>query len=238
MDLQNSFVVPTDVETAWKTLLDVESVAPAMPGATLTAHEGDEFAGTVKVKLGPVSMTYNGTARFVEKNETERKAVIEASGKDTRGTSTARASVVTQLFEEGPDRTRVDVLTDLAITGRPAQFGRGVMQDVAGRIIDQFAANLSTLMSGPPQAPPSPAVAPPVADASGSQPDGAAGLDPPAEAGASSPRSSESVRPVAPMSDSIDLLDAAGAPVLKRLVPVGVAVVVIGLAWWMLRRRR
>jgi uncharacterized protein len=238
MELLNSFVVPSDVETAWKTLLDVESIAPAMPGATLTAHRGDEFDGSVKVKLGPVSMIYNGTAHFVEKNEAEHRVVIDAAGKDTRGTSTAHATVVTALFEETPERTRVEVKTDLSITGRPAQFGRGVMQDVAGRIVDQFAANLSTLMSGPPV--PAPAAGKSDASAAAAESAPANGSTHGAASAGSTPEASTDAAPYTtpPMNDSLDLLDAAGAPVLKRLAPVLVVVAAVGIVWWLTRRRR
>jgi carbon monoxide dehydrogenase subunit G len=136
MELQNSFTVPSDVDTAWQTLLDVERVAPCMPGATLESVDGDEMSGKVKVKLGPVSMTYGGKARFVSRDQDSYTAVIEGTGKETRGTGTATAQVTTKLVSESPDTTRVDVTTDLTITGKAAQFGRGVMQDVAGRIID------------------------------------------------------------------------------------------------------
>ena len=147
MDLSNSFVVPADIDTAWKTLLDVEAIAPCMPGATLESVDGDAFSGSVKVKLGPVNMTYGGKAHFVEKDEVQHRAVIQGTGKETRGSGTASALVTTQLVAEGPDRTRVDVTTDLTVTGKPAQFGRGVMQDVAGRIIDQFSANLEAVIA-------------------------------------------------------------------------------------------
>jgi carbon monoxide dehydrogenase subunit G len=228
MELTNSFTVPSDIDTAWAKLLDVQSVAPAMPGATLTSHDGDDFTGTVKVKLGPVTMTYGGTARFVTKDEAQHHAVIEASGKDTKGTSTARATVDTTLVAETPDSTRVDVRTDLAITGRPAQFGRGVMQDVAGRIIDQFAGNLATMMTAPA------ATADESVDESADE-----STDEPAE----QPSVPEvpALRAVPPppvqADDAIDLVGAAGVPVLKRVGPlVGLAVLVVVFMWW--RRRR
>jgi carbon monoxide dehydrogenase subunit G len=218
MELTNSFTVPSDIDTAWAKLLDVESVAPAMPGATLTGHDGDEFTGTVKVKLGPVSMTYGGKARFVTKDEAQHHAVIEASGKDTKGTSTARATVDTTLVAEAPDLTRVDVRTDLAITGRPAQFGRGVMQDVAGRIIDQFAGNLATMMTAP---------------AATATPD-----EPAAEQAAQETPALRAVpQPLVQADDAIDLVGAAGVPVLKRVAPlIGLALLVVAFLWW--RRRR
>jgi carbon monoxide dehydrogenase subunit G len=216
MDLQNSFVVPADIDTAWRTLLDVEAIAPCMPGATLESVDGDNFTGSVKVKLGPVNMTYGGKARFVEKDEASHRAVIEGTGKETRGSGTASALVTTQLVAEGPDRTRVDVTTDLTVTGKPAQFGRGVMQDVAGRIIDQFSANLASVIAAS------------GAQAAAATAAAAKGEEPPTAAPAALPQA----------SDSIDLLGTAGAPVLKRAIPAVLALIaVVGIIWLIARRR-
>lgn len=211
MELQNSFVVPTDIDTAWKSLQDVEGLAPCMPGATLESHEGDEFTGNVKVKLGPVSMVFGGVARFVSKDEATHTLVIEGSGKDSRGGGTAKGQVTAVLVAEAPDRTRVDVNTDLTITGKAAQFGRGVMQDVAGRIVDQFAGNLATLLAA-----------------------GAA-----VEAGAAAEGEVPTAPPTVHADESIDLLGTAGAPVLKRAIPVVIGlVIVIGVIVLVARRRR
>jgi uncharacterized protein len=212
MDLQNSFVVPADIDTAWRTLLDVEAIAPCMPGATLETVDGDAFTGSVKVKLGPVNMTYGGKARFVEKDEANHRAVIEGTGKETRGSGTASAHVTCQLIAESPDRTRVEVATDLTVTGKPAQFGRGVMQDVAGRIIDQFSANLASVIA-----------------ASGARAAAEASGEP---APASAPT------PLPQAADSIDLLGTAGAPVLKRVIPaVAIIAALVGIIWLIARRR-
>jgi len=146
MDLHNSFAVPASLDAAWDALLDVQRMAPCMPGATLEGVDGDEFTGNVKVKLGPVSIVYAGKARFVSKDDASHVAVIEGAGKETRGTGSAKALVTIRLESESSNSTRVEVMTELTITGKAAQFGRGVMQDVAARIIDQFAANLSALM--------------------------------------------------------------------------------------------
>ncbi len=215
MELQNSFTVPSDIDTAWRTLLDVEKVAPCMPGATLESVDGDDMTGKVKVKLGPVSMTYNGKATFVSRDEATHTAVIEGTGKESRGTGTATAHVTTALVAEG-DVTRVDVTTDLTITGKAAQFGRGVMQDVAGRIIDQFAANLATVLGATEDDAPEPVAG----EASATE-------------GAAAPAPPKLV-----VADSIDLLDAAGAPVLKRAAPLVAALVVLALVLWIFRRRR
>ena len=138
MELQHSFSVPVDVDQAWAVLVDIEQVAPCMPGAALDTVDGDEFTGSVKVRLGPIGLTYKGKARFVEKDEIAHRAVIDAQGKDARGNGTASATVTATLHPQD-DGTRVEVNTDLAITGKPAQFGRGVMADVGNKLIGQFA---------------------------------------------------------------------------------------------------
>lgn len=147
MRLDHTFTVPAPVDEAWKTLLDVPRVAPCMPGATLTEFDGESFSGTVRVKLGPVSLTYRGTGRFADVDEAARRVVIEASGKESRGSGTATATV-TAVLVEGAGATRVDVGTDLTITGRPAQFGRGMISDVGDRLLGQFANSLEQLLHG------------------------------------------------------------------------------------------
>jgi carbon monoxide dehydrogenase subunit G len=142
MQMQHSFTVPVTVEEAWKVLLDVERIAPCLPGASLDSAEGDTFSGRVKVKVGPVSLTYKGQAEFLIKDEAAHHAVLSAKGKDARGSGTATAKIAMSLADEGTS-TRVDVVTDLDLTGRPAQLGRGVISDVGERIIGQFAAALS-----------------------------------------------------------------------------------------------
>ena len=142
MQLENSFTVPVPIDEAWRVLLDIERIAPCMPGAALDSVDGDDFTGRVKVKLGPINLTYQGKASFIEKDEAAHKAVIDARGKDQRGNGTAAAVVTAKLAAEG-SITRVDVLTDLNITGRPAQFGRGVMTDVGNKLLGQFADKLA-----------------------------------------------------------------------------------------------
>jgi len=147
MQLEHSFTVPVPVADAWKVLLDIEQIAPCMPGAVLDSVDGDDFTGRVKVKLGPISLTYKGKASFVKKDEATHTAVIDAAGKDQRGNGTAAATVTATLKSEGSS-TRVDVLTDLNITGKPAQFGRGVMVDVGNKLIGQFATCVEEKLSG------------------------------------------------------------------------------------------
>jgi carbon monoxide dehydrogenase subunit G len=147
VELQHTFTVPAPIEQAWSTLLDVEGIAPCFPGAALTGVEGDEFSGTVKVKLGPVSLQYAGKGRFVERDEAAHRVLLEANGSDKRGNGTAGATVTARLEPEGDAATRVVVDTDLKVTGRPAQFGRGMLQDIGGKIIDQFATCLASRMT-------------------------------------------------------------------------------------------
>ncbi len=146
MELHHEFVVPIGIEEAWEAFNDLERIGPAFPGAAVTGVDGDDFTGTAKVKLGPISLQYTGTGTFASRDATGKRAVIEASGKDKRGNGTAGATITASLQEEGTG-TRVLLDTDLKITGRPAQFGRGVIQDVGSKILDQFAANLTTLLS-------------------------------------------------------------------------------------------
>ncbi|MFI5064083.1 MAG: SRPBCC domain-containing protein, partial [Streptosporangiales bacterium] len=153
MDLEHSFTVPVPPEQAWQALLDVEQVAPCMPGATVDSFDGEVVTGKIKVKVGPVQMTYAGTARFTERDDEAKTVVLEASGKETRGSGTAAATVRSSLQDEA-GQTRVLVRTSMTVTGRPAQFGRGVMAEVGGRIIGKFATNLAAQLSaGPTVAP-------------------------------------------------------------------------------------
>lgn len=217
MELQNSFTVPADVATAWQTLLDVEAIAPCMPGATLESVDGDSFTGNVKVKLGPVSMVYGGQARFVSKDEASHTAVIEGTGKETRGTGTAKAQVTARLTADGPATTRVDVTTELTITGKAAQFGRGVMQDVASRLIGQFSANLEQVIT---------------ARSSVSEvaaPGGGPAQPVPTQAAPSSAASAP--------AEALDLGSVAMGPVLKRVIPIVVVVIAAaGVIAWIVNR--
>jgi carbon monoxide dehydrogenase subunit G len=149
MELEHSFTVPVPKERAWDVLLDVERVAPCMPGATLDTVTGDEITGKIKVKVGPITMTYAGTAKFTERDKEAGVVTLEASGKETRGAGTASASVRSQLTGEG-DSTHVNVRTNLNVTGKPAQFGRGVMAEVGGKLIGIFADNLASMLAAEP----------------------------------------------------------------------------------------
>ncbi|MFD4325539.1 SRPBCC family protein [Nocardioides sp. NPDC058538] len=143
MDLTHEFTVPTSVEETWNSFLDIGSMAECFPGAQVTSAEGDTFTGTVKVKLGPIAMVYAGSGTFVEKDETARRLVVEAKGRDKRGNGTAGANATLTMAPEGTG-TKVEIVTDLAVTGKPAQFGRGVMQDVSDKLLGQFVACLES----------------------------------------------------------------------------------------------
>ena len=142
IELEHSFAVPIPPEQAWGVLLDVQRVAPCMPGATVDSVDGDEVTGKIKVKVGPIALTYTGKATFTEKDPVAHSLKVKAAGKETRGAGTATATVVARLDEDN-GQTRVNVHTSLNVTGRPAQFGRGVMAEVSGRIIEKFSANLA-----------------------------------------------------------------------------------------------
>lgn len=173
MRLEHEFSVPAPPEVVWAAVIDPERVAPCMPGATLTSVDGSSFAGGVKVKLGPVSLLYKGTGEFLETDEQARRVVIKASGKDSRGNGTAAATVTVTLTPDG-DGTKGSVSTDLTVTGKPAQFGRGMIVEVGGKILDTFAGCLASKL-GEPSAPaeaPAPVAAPAVSAATRSAADG------------------------------------------------------------------
>lgn len=148
MELNNEFRVAVPAAKTWEVLTDVERVAPCLPGATLLSVDGDDFTGAVKVKVGPITVSYKGDATFQEKDPAAQRVVLKANGKETRGNGTASAIVTAQLKDEGADSTLVVVTTDLAISGKAAQFGRGVLADVAGSLIDQFARSLEAELVG------------------------------------------------------------------------------------------
>ena len=223
MKLEHSFTVPVPVADAWKVLRDVERVAPCMPGATLDAVDGDEFSGRVKVKVGPITVTYRGEARFVDVDEEGHRATIEAKGKEARGSGTASATVRAELTDRGGE-TDVALTTDLTVTGKPAQFGRGVMADVGAKLLGQFADCLSSELGAGEAAPEeaTEAAAPPEAAAAAGAPGGAR-AEPETEA--------------RPTADSIDLFDVAGASVARRLGPVAAVLAALALVVWFIRRR-
>ena len=209
MELINEFEVDAPLDVVWSVLTDVERIAPCLPGAQLQEVEGDEYRGVVKVKVGPITAQYKGAASFVEKDDAGYRAVLRAEGRDTRGTGNAAADITAEMAPTATG-TLVTVTTDLKVTGKVAQFGRGVMADVSKKLMGQFADNLSELLDQV-------------------QPDSDPAVDGPASAEVSLPgQAEEQVRVIdAPEAAAVDLLGAAGTPVLKRLLPVAVAVVVL-----------
>jgi len=212
MKIANQFSVSAPIEQAWDVLCDPEQVIPLMPGAQLTGHEGDDYLGKVKVKVGPVTSEFSGKVRFVEQDRDQHRAVIDAKGKESRGTGNAAATVTAQLREDG-ERTNVTVDTDLKIVGKLAQFGSGMLQQVSEKLLGQFVESLeaelaakNTQSTGTPASPESPA----------------------------SPASAASA---APEPEPIDLLELAGGDQLKKYGAVAVAVVAVLLLIWVLRRR-
>jgi uncharacterized protein len=147
VELNNEFRVAVPAAKTWEVLTDVERVAPCLPGATLLSVDGDEFTGAVKVKVGPITVSYKGEAAFVEKDAAAQRVVLKATGKEARGNGNAAAVVTAQLKDEG-DATSVVITTDLTISGKAAQFGRGVLADVAGNLIAQFAKALEADLGG------------------------------------------------------------------------------------------
>lgn len=227
MELTHDFKVPIPVDKAWALLTDLERIAPCMPGAQLQEVEGDEFRGIVKVKVGPVTAQYKGTARFVERDANAHRAVLRAEGRDTRGQGNASATITATLSDDGRGGTEVGIATDLTVTGKVAQFGRGVMADVSNRLLDQFVENLERdVLSGVPD-----------------------GTGPGSTAAASNGSTKTAAKVVAesvptdtvrtidsPEATPVDLLEAAGVPMAKRAIPIVAGVVVI--VWFLRRRRR
>ena len=217
MELNNDFEVAAPVDLVWAVLTDVERIAPCLPGAQLLEVEGDEFRGVVKIKVGPLTAQYKGAASFSERDDVGHRAVLRAEGRDTRGAGNAAADITAEL-EATDIGTKVTVTTDLTVTGKVAQFGRGVMADVSKKLMGQFADNLSDLIaaSGDEAVVESPASA-----VTAAAPADEVTVDAPVD-------ETPAVRVVdAPEVEAIDLLGAAGAPILKRLVPTLLAVVAV-----------
>lgn len=231
IELDNSFTVPVPPEQAWDVLLDVERIAPCMPGATVTSVEGDEIAGQVKVKLGPLSLSYKGTAKFIEKDPATHTIAIEATGKETRGAGTASATVHASLKpDDAEGQTTVSIHTSLNVTGRPAQFGRSLLPEVSGKLIDQFAANLAALIDStnrPAEAEPEAAPAQDVAAATGD----AASTATAAGTAAATQTTAAPAQPVAQLQqeDSLNLIKLVGGPVLKRVLPIVLGAALIAI---------
>ena len=233
MQLEHRFVVPASIEVAWETLNDLERVGSCFPGATVTSVEGDEFAGTCKIKLGPIAMQYAGSGKFVERDDAARRAVIEAKGKDRRGNGTAAVTVTATMTEEADDRTAVAVATDLNITGKPAQFGRGVIQDVSDKLLGQFTQCLESRIGTADEEGPAPESAPAAVPESGS-----AAAPSSATATATAPPGPAFQRAESPPDPSALELGATVLPVLaKRYAPFALGALAVLLVLWRVLRR-
>jgi len=231
----NEFTVNLPIDEAWTVITDVERIAPCLPGAQLEEVEGDTFRGVVKVKLGAVTATFKGEAHFVERDDEAHKALLKAAGRDTGGRGNASADITAEAEPLSPTSTKVVVTADLHITGKVAQFGRGIMGDVSKKLIQQFADNLHKMLdeqgAGPAAAP-----APAADAAAATDAPAPAGADPePAAASVAAP-SGPTVRKIeGPATEPIDIAGMAGPAIAKRVVPVVLALLVV---LFLLRRRR
>jgi len=256
MELTHSFTVPTSVDDAWALFMDLERVGSCFSGATVTEVTDDGFSGTVKVKLGPIALVYAGSGSFVERDDATHRAVIEAKGKDKRGNGTAGATVTIGLAPDG-DGTRADVTTDLAVTGKPAQFGRGVMQDVSDKLLQAFVAcieqQLGESVSGAEEPAPEPAGSEPAVTEPGGTgapaPGGAASpvVTPVAAPGAATkdatapaaaPRPTRPASGAPPEDDALDLGTAVLPVLVQRYAPYAGAALIGLILGWLLGRRR
>ncbi len=217
MELTNEFEVGVPVDRAWEVLTDLERIAPCLPGAQLQEVDGDDYKGVVKVKVGPITAQYKGVATFQVRDEADHRVVLAASGRDTRGQGNANATITAQLTGSG-DRTRVSLSTDLTITGKVAQFGRGALGDVSEKLLTQFVDNLHTSVLATADDETEPEVV------ASTEPDGATGA----------PRAV--VNNTEP--EPIDLLETAGLPVAKRLLPLLAVLVGVVVVIGVMRRRR
>lgn len=208
MELNNEFRVAVPSAAVWDVFTDVERVAPCLPGATLLSVDGDDFTGAVKVKVGPITVSYKGVATYQEKDADAARIVLKAEGKETRGNGTAAATVTAQLKDEG-EATTVVITTDLAISGKAAQFGRGVLNDVSGNLISQFARSLEAeLLGGAPTSTAATSTAPTATAPAAAQP-----------------------------ADSVNLLKVVAVPVAKRYGPVIAAAAAAGVIGYLAGRR-
>jgi uncharacterized protein len=254
MEMDHSFTVPVPPERAWDVLLDVEKIAPCMPGAIVDEFDGEVVTGRIKVKVGPVSLTYRGTAKFTERDPDAKVIVLEASGKETRGAGTASATVRATLEpESGGEGTTASMHTTMNVTGRPAQFGRGVMVEVGGKLVEQFAQNLRQLIAedgaaggnaaatatdeadGGTSA--DQATGTPTPTPTATAQDGPGSTQPSPEVPAAATTATPTAQPPAASADSINLVKLVGPALLKRVIPVAVVAAALALLGRRLFRR-
>jgi len=231
LKIDNEFTVGVPIDRAWAVLTDLEGIAPCMPGAVLTGVEGDVYAGKVKIKVGPITSEYAGTARFTERDEVSHRAVIDASGRDVRGAGNAAAAITAQLRAEGSS-TVVSVDTDLKISGKIAQFGSGMIKEVSTKLLGQFVDCLEGKLAADVPVPSAPATATSAADgpaADGPAAEGPAAEGPAAEGPAATAESAPVGRAFTPSAEPapLNLMSIAGSSVYKRLLPLVAVIVVI-----------
>jgi carbon monoxide dehydrogenase subunit G len=231
MQLTHHFHVPSGIDETWTHFQDVAGLAGCFPGAQVTSVDGDAFTGTCKVKLGPIALVYNGVGAFAGRDENAHRLVVEAKGKDKRGNGTAAATAALTMSAGSSGGTDVEVLTDLAVTGRPAQFGRGLMQDVSDKLLDQFVACLQQQLSQ--SEPDAQAPVPPQLDSSADRVPSQSSHPVSAPAAA---RPSQATPPQ--QAEALDL-GAAVLPVLVRsyLKPAAVVAIALAVILWLIKRR-
>ena len=243
MEMDHSFTVPVPPDRAWDVLLDVQRIAPCMPGASVEDFDGEVVTGRIKVKVGPVSLTYRGTAKFTERDPEAKVIVLEASGKETRGAGTASATVRAMLEpESGGEATKASMHTTMNVTGRPAQFGRGVMVEVGSKLVEQFAQNLRQLIADDAGAgegnPAATGDETSSGQATATSETGPGSTQPSAAMPAAGTAPTASAQPAPAGEDSLNLVKLVGPAILKRAIPVVIAVGGLAVLARLLFRRR
>jgi carbon monoxide dehydrogenase subunit G len=216
MKLENEFRVSVPIDRAWEVLTDIPLITPCLPGATLTDHDADEYKGKIKIKVGPVTADYSGSAVFVQRDEAARHVEISASGRDSRGSGNASATITADMTTDG-DGTKVSITTDLKISGKVAQFGKGMIAEVSTKLIDQFVDCIEQELLGE-------AVIDLVAAESAAAPGAAAPAVAP-------------VRPRPQQAEALDLMEYAGNSVYKRLIPIAAVIAALIVLRLLLKRR-
>ena len=215
MKLENEFTVSVPIDRAWEVLTDIPLITPCLPGATLTDHDADEYKGKIKIKLGPVTADYSGSAVFVQRDEAARHVEISASGRDSRGSGNASATITADMTPDG-DGTKVSITTDLKISGKVAQFGKGMIAEVSAKLIDQFVDCIEQELLGD------------------------AIIDQVAAESAATTTTTTTTAPVRPrpqQAETLDLMEYAGNSVYKRLIPIAAVIAVLIALGLVLRRR-
>ena len=225
MDLNHAFTVEVPVDDAWRILTNVERIAPCLPGAQLQEIEGDVYRGAVKVKVGPIQAQFKGQASFVEFDEVAHKVVLKGEGRDIGGKGNASALITAELTALTETSTSVTVNTDLSVTGKVAQFGRGAMADISDKLLAQFVVNLNEMIAASDSAP---AAAPEAPSAPAEVPADTSAADAPVAPAA---QAEPTIRKIdGPEAEALDLLSISRGVIVKRALPV-VAVIAAVVIW-------